>query len=130
VVNRRAVDLMMRGMPREAIEQNVQALASGADLEAARELKLFFILQKIATDQEVDVDESELNGRIAILAAQRGERPEKLKQTMAKDGSLANLYVQMREQKAVDKLLEKAQVEEVDVPQPGAENSAAEGEKK
>jgi trigger factor len=130
VVNRRAIDLMMRGMPREAIEQNIQQLSSGADLEAARELKLFFILQKIATEQEVDVDEAELNGRIAILAAQRGERPEKLKQTMAKDGSLANLYVQMREHKAVDKLLEKAQIEEVDVPQPAVENSAAEGEKK
>ena len=49
---------------------------------------------------------------------------------MAKDGSLANFYVQMREHKAVDKLLEKAQIEEVDVPQPGAENRAAEGEKK
>jgi len=34
---------------------------------------------------------------------------------MAKDGSLASLYVQMREQKAVDRLLAGAQVEEVDV---------------
>ena len=41
-----------------------------------------------------------------MLAAQRGRRPEKLKQDMAKDGTLANLYVQMREQKAIDKVLE------------------------
>jgi FKBP-type peptidyl-prolyl cis-trans isomerase (trigger factor) len=78
-------------------------------------LKLFFILQKIAADQNVDVDEGELNGRIAMIAAQRGLRPEKLKQQMAKDGSLANLYVTMREQKAVDKLLEKAQIEDVEL---------------
>ena len=38
-----------------------------------------------------------------------------MKQDMAKDGSLANLYIQMREQKAIDKILEGAQVEEVDV---------------
>jgi hypothetical protein len=38
-----------------------------------------------------------------------------MKQEMAKDGSLASLYVQMREQKAVDRLLAGAQVEEVDV---------------
>jgi len=50
-----------------------------------------------------------------MLAVQRGQRPEKLKQTMAKDGTLANLYVQMRENKAVDKLVEKAQIEEVDL---------------
>jgi trigger factor len=63
----------------------------------------------------VDVDEAELNGRIAMLAAQRGQRPEKFKQSMAKDGSLSNLYVQMREQKAINTIVEKAQVEEVDL---------------
>lgn len=123
VVQRRAMDLMMRGMPREAVAANIEKLSGGAKDEAIRELKLFFILQKIATEQNVDVDEAELNGRIAMLAAQRGRRPEKMKQEMSKDGSLANMYVQLREQKAVDKILETAEVEEVDV-KPG------EGEKK
>jgi trigger factor len=115
VVNRRATDLMMRGLPREQIEANVERLRHGAREEAIRELKLFFILQKIATEQNVDVDEGQLNGRVAMIAAQQGQRPEKLKQQMAKDGTLANLYVTMREQKAVDVLLEKAQIEEVDL---------------
>lgn len=115
VVSRRAVDLMMRGMPQHQVEANLERLRGGAKEEAARELKLFFILQKIATDQNVDVTEGELNGRIAMLAAQRGKRPEKMKQEMAKDGTLSNMYVQMREQKAIDQLLSQAQVEEVDV---------------
>jgi trigger factor len=116
VVQRRAIDLLMRGVPREQVDAQLQHLRAGAVDEAARELKLFFILQKIANDQQTDVEEAELNGRIALLAAQRGARPEKLKQEMAKDGSLANLYVQMREQKALDKILESATIEEVDVP--------------
>jgi trigger factor len=116
VVNRRAIELLQRGLSREQIEANIERLRAGADEEAARELKLFFILQKLATDYSVDVDEAELNGRIAMLAAQRGRRPEKLKQDMTKDGSLSNLYLQMREQKAIDKVLESAQIEEVEVP--------------
>lgn len=115
IVSRRAIDLMMRGMPREQVEANIERLRGGAREEAARELKLFFILQKLAAEQNVDVDEAELNGRIAMLAAQEGRRPEKLKQDMAKDGSLANLFIQMREQKAVDNVLANAKVEEVDV---------------
>jgi trigger factor len=115
VVNRRAVDLMMRGMPEEAIRANLEKLQVGAREEAARELKLFFVLQKIANDFGVDVDEAELNGSIAMIAAQRAQRPEKLKQQLAKDGTLQNMYVQMREQKAVDKILESAEVSEVDV---------------
>ena len=115
IISRRAVDLMMRGMPRDQVEANIERLRGGAREEAARELKLFFILQKLAAEQNVDVDEAELNGRIAMLAAQQGRRPEKVKAEMAKDGSLSNLYVQMREQRAIDNVLEKAQVEDVDV---------------
>src|SRR3712207_7625769 len=76
---------MMRGMPREQVEANVERLRHGAKDEGIRELKLFFILQKIANDMNVDVDEAELNGRIAMLAAQRGRRPEKMKQEMSKE---------------------------------------------
>ena len=115
IISRRAVDLMMRGMPRDQVEANIERLRHGARDEAARELTLFFILQRLADQEKVEVDEAELNGRIAMLAAQQGRRPEKVKQEMAKDNSLGNLYVQLREQKAVDQLLEKAQIEDVDV---------------
>lgn len=114
VVSRRATNLLMRGMPREQVQANLDKIQAGAKEEAVRELKLFFILQKIATEQSVEVSESELNGRIAMIAIQQGRRPEKLKQEWSKDGTLANLYVQMREQKALDKILESANVEEVE----------------
>jgi trigger factor len=115
VVQRRAMDLVMRGIPQEQVLSRVELLRAGAADEAARELKLFFIVQKIADDQQTEVSEGELNGRIAMLASQRGERPDKLKSEMAKDGSLENLYIQMREQKALDKVLESAAIEEVEV---------------
>jgi trigger factor len=115
VVNRRSVDLMMRGMQPQQIEQQLEKLRHGAKDEAVRELKLFFILQKIAATRNVDVDEAELNGRIAMLAAQRGQRPEKMRQQMAKDGTLSNMYVQMREQKALDEILKEATIEEIDL---------------
>jgi trigger factor len=120
VVQRRAIDLLMRGIPREQVEAQLDQLRYGAEEEAGKELKLFFILQKIASDQENDVDEAELNGRIALLAAQRGERPEKVKQEMAKDGSLTSLYIQMREQKALDQILTNATIEDVEVAPPAS----------
>jgi len=114
VVGRRVMELTMRGIPRDQIEANIEALRGGAMDEAVRELKLFFILQQVALDKKVDVDEAELNGRVAMLAAQRARRPEKMKQDMAKDGTLSNLYIQMREQKAVDAILQDATIEEYD----------------
>jgi trigger factor len=130
IVQRRAVDLMMRGIPREQLQANIERLQGGAKDEAVRELKLFFILQKIATERNVDVDEAELNGRIAMIAAQRGVRPEKLKQEMSKDGTLANLYIQLREQKAVDTVIQDAEVEEVEVAAEKSEEGAKKSRKK
>jgi trigger factor len=126
-VQRRAVDMMLRGIPQEQIQANIARLRAGATEEASRDLKLFFILQKIANDMNVDVEEGELNGRIAMIAAQQGRRPEKVKQDMAKDGTLSNMYVQMREQKAIDQILADAKVENIDV---AAEAKAKKSKKK
>jgi len=130
VVNRRAVDLLMKGIPRERIEQNVEQLRSGAQDEAVRELKTFFMMQKVAQELKVDVSEGELNNRIATLAYQQGRRPERLKQEMAKDGNtLSNLYVSMREEKAIDKIIETAEVEEVAATPEQAKTGRAEPDK-
>jgi trigger factor len=115
VASRRMIDSMMRGAPRDEVTAQSEKFRSAARDEAIRDLKVFFILQKLAATQNVDIEEPELNGRIAMIAAESDRRPEKLKQDMAKDGTLTELYVQMREQRAIDKLLETANIEEVDV---------------
>jgi trigger factor len=128
VLQRRRIELLMRGLPEDQVDARIDAIRGGIKDEASRDLKLFFILQKIATDFNVDVDEAELNGRIALLAAQSGKRPEKMKQEMTADSSLLSMYVQMREQKAVDKILETAKITEVDVEAMKAEKPASTGE--
>ncbi|MDP9172988.1 MAG: trigger factor [Planctomycetota bacterium] len=115
VIQRRTLSLLMRGVPEDKVKEAVENLRDKMKEDALRELKLYFILQKVASLQNTQVDEAELNGRIAMMAAQSGKRPEKVKQEMSADGSLMNMYIQMREQKALDRILETAQVEEVEV---------------
>ncbi|HEX8324211.1 MAG TPA: trigger factor [Tepidisphaeraceae bacterium] len=114
IVQRRAMDLVQRGVPEEQIGANIEMLKGGASDEAARELKLFFILGKVAESMEIEVSNGELNGNIAAIAEQRGLRPEKLRQQMQQEGTLSNLYLRLRELKAIDKILEKATIEEVE----------------
>ena len=114
MAGRRAVELMMRGMTREQVMSNFQALKAAAQADAFRELKQFFILQQLSTDHKIEVEEAELNNHVALLAARQGRRPEKVKHEMAQDGSLSHLYVRLREDKALDKVLETAEIEEVE----------------
>ena len=115
VVMRRALDLMQRGVSQERLEANIEKLREGAADESAKELKTFFVLQKLAEETKVEVGEGELNSRIAMIALQRGERPEKVKQQMAKQGNmLPSLFIQLRDEKAIDAVLENAEIEEVE----------------
>jgi trigger factor len=119
VISRRALDLLLRGVPQSTVDDRMEELRSGAKDNAVKELKLYFILQKVAGMLKVDVSEAELNGRIALIAAQSGKRPEKVKQEMAADNTLLNMFVQMREQKALDHIISTAEIEEVEpLPEP------------
>ena len=114
VVNRRAMTLLQRGVGEDKVRAAVDKLREGADEEAKKELAAFFILDKVAEDKEIVLDESEINGQIAMLAIERDQRPETLRAQMQKDGSLQNLALSMRESKALDALLEEAKIEEIE----------------
>lgn len=113
ILSRRRMELMYQGMGEQDIEEQLAELRAASAEQAQRELKLMFILEKVAEQYEVEVTEAEINGQIAGMAAQQGRRPEKMRQEMAHSGQIDQLYLQLRESKAIDALLEKAEVEEV-----------------
>lgn len=110
ILHRTAMELAYRGVPQQDIEQRVAELRTGSEEHARKQLKQFFILDKAATDLDVDVTEAEVNGSIAMLAMQQGRRPEKLRQEMQRQGQIEQVYLQVREQKTLDKILEKAAI--------------------
>lgn len=118
VTQRRAMELLRSGMTKDVLMSNIDVIRADSVEAGKQELKMLFILQKIADDMNIDVGEPELNGRIAMIAAQQDSRPETVKERMSKDGSLQNLYMQMREEKTLDEILKSATVEEVEPQTP------------
>jgi len=113
VLQRQGMEMMYRGVPEEEVRAKLADMRSESEEQAARQLKQFFILDKASKELEIDVDEQELNNRIAMMAMQQGRRPDKLRQEMGKQGQIEQLYLQIREQKTLDKILESAKVNEV-----------------
>lgn len=128
ILQRRAMEMMYRGATQEDIEQQVAELRASSEEAAARELKLLFILEAVARELEVDVSEQELNGRIYAMAIQQNRRPERMREELHKQGQLDSLYIQLREEKAVSKLLEQATVTEVSAEEWAKSQGGEEGE--
>ena len=120
-LQRQQMELMYQGTPPDQLEERMAELRSESEDRAKRELKRFFILDKIAKEKAIEVEQSEINQRIAMQAMQSGRRPEKMRQEMQQRGELQQLYLQIREHKTIDKILEEAKVDEVDAKAKDAE---------
>lgn len=112
-LNRRYTELLLRGVSREEIDRNLQQLESAAAEEAAGDLKLSFILAKVAEAEGLEIDEGEVNARVAQIGRQQKRRPERVRTELANEGRLEQLAASMLEEKAIEKVLESAKVVDV-----------------
>jgi trigger factor len=125
LLQRQYSNMLMQGMAKEQIDEQMDQLRASSEEQAAEQLKLYFVMDKIADKFEVEVSEEEINGHIAYVAAMRGRRPEKMREELARDGSLTQFVLQIREEKCIEKILEKATVTEVDSVKPAAAKKTA-----
>lgn len=79
-------------------------------------LKEHFVLDKIATKENIEVTPPDIESEIQMMALQRGENPRRVRARLVKSGIIENLEAQIRERKAVDFLLKNAEYTEVPMP--------------
>ncbi len=126
ILQRQYTNMLMQGMAKEQVDEQMDQLKASSEEQAAEQLKMYFIMDKLADKFEVEVTEEEINGQIAYAAAMRGRRPEKMREELARDGSLAQMTLQIREEKCIEKILEKATIKDVDaVTEKPAKKAAA-----
>ncbi|MEM1110009.1 MAG: trigger factor [Planctomycetota bacterium] len=113
-LQRQQMELLYSGKQPEEIEAELAEARTQGEAEAVKQLKTFFVLDKAAKELDIEVQENEINGRIAMMAMQQQRRPEKLRNEMRQRGELEQLYLSIREQKTLDKIIEEADVTEVE----------------
>jgi len=114
LLQRQYINLLSRGLSREQIEEQMEQLRAGSEEQAKQQLKTFFVMDKVAEKLEIEVSEEEINGQIAQLALSQGQRPERMREEMARNGSLAQFGLDVRQNKCISKMLESAKITEVE----------------
>lgn len=113
MLGRKRAELMYRGVDQMEIEKNIAALRQASAGEAIRETKLFFILQKVAEDRGVQIQQAEVEGAIAQMAFRQGVRPEQLRQYLIQNNQIGTVVQQILEHKALDAIIAGNEVEEI-----------------
>ena len=115
-IQRRTIEMYRANVPQAQIDKAVDEMRAGAHDQAVRDLKLFFILEKIAEQRSIDVGEEQINGVIAEIARQSNKRFDRVRDELSKGGGLMTLYLQLRDQQVLEALLKDAVITEIEGP--------------
>jgi len=128
LARRAATDLQMEGKPEEEIAKRVVDVREQRREESIRELKAWFIVDKIVEKERIIVPESEVREAVAQIAQYNQQSPEAMYEALRDAERLSRLRNQLREKKARAKLRKRVQVTDVEAGEPG-EAGAGDGEK-
>jgi trigger factor len=101
----------MRGVPGEVLEERKQDIFANAQSTAKDQVKLGFILGKIAEAEKIEVTSDELIAEISRIAAKERIATKKLIKQLQENDGFSSIRDSLLSRKAVDFLLQSASIE-------------------
>jgi trigger factor len=107
-VVRHIIEMQQQGVPDSDIEARIDALRTSAKEQVARDLKLTFLLEKVAEALNLEVTDEEVNTEIARMSQLYNKRFDRVRDDLQNRGLLSHLIVQIRENKCIAHLADQA----------------------
>jgi len=107
-LDRMANEAHYRGLTREDMEKNREAIIENATGSAKRQLSLRYILGRIAEQEGVTLTDAEVDQKIGTLAKDFNMKPEQLRAQIEKNERMSLLRSQIRDEKTLRFLLDEA----------------------
>ena len=112
-LERAVLELRASGFDDASIQARENELRQNTLAVTSRALKEHFILERIAEDEEVSVDDSDYDREITLIAAQRDESPRRVRAQLEKSGSLDAIRNQIIERKVLEQIESHAEFKDV-----------------
>lgn len=104
--------LLEKGFKKEDLDKRDDEFKTKFKDDAARRVRLLFILDEIANDEKIEVTDDDLSQAYKAIAAQAGKDENFVKDHYEKEEQVENLRDKIREEKTIRFLLDKAEVAE------------------
>jgi trigger factor len=105
---------MRAGTSPEDLQKNHEQLVERANEQAREELVRFYMLGRIADLEDIKVEASDLDQAVQMFAQMEQATPKVVLRRLRDSGRLNQLLLNLRESKTIDRLIELAEVAEVD----------------
>ena len=108
--------LAQQGMTLERMGTNERRFADELRPQATFNVKAFLLLDAIGKKEGIDVSDERFEQELQTMAEESGQNLARLRAQMEKNGQLIVMRAQLREEKILDFLMEKAEVTEAPDP--------------
>jgi trigger factor len=96
-----------RGLTREDLEKNREAIIENATASAKRQLRVRYVLGRIAEEEKITVTDVEVDQKIAVLSVDFRMKPEQLRAQIEKNERMDTLRAQVRDEKTMRFLMDE-----------------------
>jgi len=104
--------LIHKGFKKEELDKKNEEFVGRFKDDAVRQVKLLFILDRIAATENIEADEKDLENAYKSISAQSGKSEQDVKNYYEKEGLADNLSERIREEKTIEFLLKSADIKE------------------
>ncbi len=112
-LQRKAVEMQSAGLSNDEIESRLRMMQQDIVQSTSAALKEHFVLQKIAEDEKLDVNDDDIDTEIDRIASRTDESPRKVRARLEREDMLEALAAELLESKALDLILDSAEYEDV-----------------
>lgn len=111
-LRKRVMDLRESGLSEAQIRASESELRANAYESTVRGLKEYFILDKIASDNDLKVEQEDIDLEIARIADREDSTPRRVRARLERENSMDFLAIQIIENKTIDFILDKVKIED------------------
>jgi trigger factor len=128
------MDVRLQRMVRQLAQQGVDPRAVNVDWVSVRkrqeerakdDVKAELIVDRIATAENIEVTDEEVQAELEHMASHSGESAEAIRASLTKEGTLDRMKSKLRSDKTLDWLAQNSQVKIVAKPEPETKANAA-----
>jgi trigger factor len=105
--------LVQKGFNKEELDKKNSEFEGRFKEDATRQVKLLFMLDRIANEEKIEASEEELQSAYKSISLQTGKTEQEVKAYYEKEKLVDNLLEKIREEKTIEFLLKNAKITEV-----------------
>ena len=119
-------DMIGRGIDPRNQQLDWEHAREELEEQAKEDVRTSLLLERIADEEEIEVTDDEIEDEIKLIAAASRRPLEQVNATLTKDGGKRSIANRLRNRKALDLLVEKAQLSEEEWREEKSEKAKAE----